>query len=202
NVRAVGTNALRQARNRRAFLAGARQALGHPIEIIAGREEARLIYLGVAQTVYDETGQRLVVDIGGGSTELIIGAGLTPLRMESLYMGCVNMSERFFGNGEINQRRMRRAMLFARQELAAVERTFRKTGWQAAIGASGTIRAVSEAIRERNWSDNGITPAALAALREYLVSAGNAAQIDLAGVSERRRPVFPGGVAILSAVFE
>src|SRR5690606_11850198 len=86
NVRAVGTNTLRQARNRRAFLARAQQALGHPIEIIAGREEARLIYLGVARTVYGDTGQRLVVDIGGGSTELIIGAGLEPMCMESLYM--------------------------------------------------------------------------------------------------------------------
>ncbi|MGH8245116.1 MAG: exopolyphosphatase [Gammaproteobacteria bacterium] len=202
NVRAVGTNTLRQARNRRAFLTQARNALGHPIEVIAGREEARLIFLGVAHSVYNETNQRLVVDIGGGSTELIIGRGFEPRCMESLYMGCVSTSEQFFGNGDITAKAMRRALLFARQELESVKANYRKVGWDSAIGASGTILAIHDLVRSRGWSDAGITPQSLEALRDNLISLGNLEAAELEGVSERRRPVFTGGVAILSAVFE
>jgi exopolyphosphatase/guanosine-5'-triphosphate,3'-diphosphate pyrophosphatase len=202
NVRAVGTNTLRQARDGKSFLAEARKALGHPIEIIAGREEARLIFLGVAHTIHHETERRLVVDIGGGSTELIIGAGFHPTHMESLYMGCVSASERYFADGEISQKRMRRALLFARQELEGVEATYRKAGWEAAIGASGTIIAISDSIRERGWGDGAITAAGLEKLRDHLIAAGNVSRFELTSVSDRRRPVFAGGVAILSAVFE
>jgi exopolyphosphatase/guanosine-5'-triphosphate,3'-diphosphate pyrophosphatase len=202
NVRAVGTNALRQARNGRSFLADARKALGHPIEIIAGREEARLIFLGVAHTIYHETEKRLVVDIGGGSTELILGAGFHPTHLESLYMGCVSTSERFFADGEISAKRMRRALLFARQELEGVEATYRKVGWDAAIGASGTIIAISDSITECGWGKGVITPEDLEKLRERLVAAGDVSALGLASISERRRPVFAGGVAILSAAFE
>ena len=101
SVRVVGTNTLRVARRKQAFLERAREALGHPIEIISGMEEARLIYSGVAHTMPSEPGKRLVVDIGGGSTELAIGEGLTPLELESLRMGCVSVSERFFQDGRI-----------------------------------------------------------------------------------------------------
>jgi exopolyphosphatase/guanosine-5'-triphosphate,3'-diphosphate pyrophosphatase len=202
NVRAVGTNTLRQARNGAAFLAKARQALGHRIEIIAGREEARLIFLGVAHTVYSEEDKRLVVDIGGGSTELIIGRAFKPNCMESLYMGCVNVSEKFFGGGEISAKRMRRALLFARQELEGVEATYRRTGWDNAIGASGTVIAIHDVVRNRGWSEQGITSEALGKLREHLVAAGSVDKLELPGVADRRLPVFPGGVAILSAIFE
>jgi len=202
NVRAVGTNTLRQARNGRAFLAEARKALGHPIQIIAGREEARLIFLGVAHTIYHETEQRLVVDIGGGSTELIIGTGFHPAHLESLYMGCVSTSERFFADGEISAKRMRRALLFARQELEGVEATYRRVGWDAAIGASGTIIAISDSIAECGWGKGAITAEDLEKLRDRLVAAGNMSALALASISERRLPVFAGGVAILSAVFE
>jgi exopolyphosphatase/guanosine-5'-triphosphate,3'-diphosphate pyrophosphatase len=202
NVRAVGTNALRQARNGRSFLADARKALGHPIEIIAGREEARLIFLGVAHTIHHPTERRLIVDIGGGSTELIIGSGFHATHLESLYMGCVSTSERFFADGEISQKRMRRALLFARQELEGVEATYRKVGWEAAIGASGTIIAIAEAIAECGWGKGEITVEGLEKLRDRLVAAGNVSALALNSVSERRRPVFPGGVAILSAAFE
>jgi exopolyphosphatase/guanosine-5'-triphosphate,3'-diphosphate pyrophosphatase len=202
NVRAVGTNALRQARNGRTFLAEARKALGHPIEIIAGREEARLIFLGVAHTIHHPTERRLIVDIGGGSTELIIGAGFHPSHLESLYMGCVSTSERFFSDGEISAKRMRRALLFARQELEGVEATYRKAGWDAAIGASGTIIAISDSIAECGWGKGEITVDGLEKLRDHLVSAGNVSALAFTSVSERRRPVFPGGVAILSAAFE
>jgi exopolyphosphatase/guanosine-5'-triphosphate,3'-diphosphate pyrophosphatase len=202
NVRAVGTNALRQARNGRSFLADARKALGHPIEIIAGREEARLIFLGVAHTIHHPTERRLIVDIGGGSTELIIGTGFHAAHLESLYMGCVSTSERFFPDGEISAKRMRRALLFARQELEGVEATYRKVGWDAAIGASGTIIAISDSIAEWGLGKGAVTPEGLEKLRDRLVAAGNVSTLALNSVSERRRPVFPGGVAILSAVFE
>ena len=202
NVRAVGTNTLRQARNGNAFLEQARRALGNPIEIIAGREEARLIFLGVAHSVYNETDKRLVVDIGGGSTELIIGRGFNPYYTVSLYMGCVGVSERFFPGGEISARRMRRAILFARQELEGVEATYRKMGWDAAIGASGTIMSINDALTLHNWSSGTITNAGLSALRDHLVAAGSVDKLQIQGLSERRKPVFAGGVAILSAVFD
>lgn len=201
-VRAVGTNTLRQARNGAAFLARARKALGHPIEIIAGREEARLIYLGVAHSVYGAGERRLVVDIGGGSTELIIGRGFEPKLTESLYMGCVNMSNRYFDDGEITAKRMRRAMLFAHQELESIEATYKKAGWEAAIGASGTIQAIHETHRAQGWGESGITADGLRKLRDLLVETGHLDKLVLEGVSERRMPVFTGGVAILSAVFD
>jgi len=202
NVRAVGTNTLRQARNGTQFLAQARGALGHPIQIIAGREEARLIFLGVAHSVFNEKERRLVVDIGGGSTEVIIGRGSQPSLMESLYMGCVSMSDRFFGDGEITGKRMRRALLYAQQELEGIQATYVKAGWDAAIGASGTILAINDSIRARGWGGQGITGEALSRLRDLLVDTGRVDKLSLDGVSERRLPVFVGGVAILSAVFE
>lgn len=202
HVRAVGTNTLRQARNGPAFLARARKALGHPIEIIAGREEARLIYLGVAHSVYGAGERRLVVDIGGGSTEIIIGRGFEPKLMESLYMGCVNMSDQYFDGGEITAKRMRRAMLFALQELESIEAPYKKAGWDAAIGASGTIQAIHDVISARGWGEEGISADGLRKLRDLLVDAGHLDKLVLEGVSERRMPVFIGGVAILSAVFE
>ena len=202
NVRAVGTNTLRQARNGRAFLEQARAALGHPIEVISGREEARLIFLGVAHTAYNDTDRRLVVDIGGGSTELIIGRGFEPQLTDSLYMGCVNISQRFFGNGEISEKRLRAATLACRQEMEAVEALYRRRGWDTALGSSGTISSIYDVIAKSGWSDAGITPATLEQLSDALVAAGHTEQIRLDGLSERRRPVFVGGVCVLRAVFQ
>lgn len=149
SVRVVGTNTLRRAKRKGAFLDRARAALGHPIEIISGIEEARLIYLGVAQTMPSEPGKRLVVDIGGGSTEIIIGEGVLAKRLESLYMGCVSMSSRFFEDGEITEKRMKRARLAARLELEPVRNMFKEYGWDQAVGSSGTIRSVADLLRAR-----------------------------------------------------
>jgi len=145
NVRVVGTNTLRSARNAGDFLDAAGQALGHDIEIISGLEEARLIYLGVAHSVADR-GRRLVMDIGGGSTELIIGKGFETQDMESLYMGCVSMTRDFFGDGSITRKQLRKAGLAARLELEPHTARFRARGWNQAIGASGTICCASAAI--------------------------------------------------------
>jgi exopolyphosphatase/guanosine-5'-triphosphate,3'-diphosphate pyrophosphatase len=202
NVRAVGTNTLRQARDTDSFLSSAEVALGHPIQIISGREEARLIYIGVAHSTAQDQGRRLVVDIGGGSTEVIVGRRFQPLVTESLYMGCVGMSRSFFAEGVIDATRMRRAVLAARQELEHVERRFLEIGWEAAIGSSGTIRNVGEVIVNQEWSRKGITTKALSRLREAVVEAGHVDELDLPGLQPERAPVFPGGVAVLSAVFE
>ncbi|HUN76149.1 MAG TPA: exopolyphosphatase [Steroidobacteraceae bacterium] len=202
NVRVVGTNALRLARRKQAFLERAREALGHPIEIIGGMEEARLIYLGVAHTMPSEPGRRLVVDIGGGSTELIIGEGLAPLELESLQMGCVSLSERFFRDGKLSAKRLARARVAARLELEPVQAAFRRRGWERTIGSSGTVRVIGEAIRELDPQVTAITHAGLDRLLTHLGEAGHLRELRLACVTEERRPVFPGGVAILAEVFE
>jgi exopolyphosphatase / guanosine-5'-triphosphate,3'-diphosphate pyrophosphatase len=200
SVRVVGTNALRLAHKKQAFLERAREALGHPIEIIGGMEEARLIYSGVAHTMPIEPGKRLVVDIGGGSTELIIGEGLNPLELESLQMGCVSLSERFFRDGKISAKRFERARLAARLELEPVQAAFRRRGWDTCAGSSGTVRAIGEAIRALEPAALAITPAGIARAIEYCVDAGHTRELSLEPITEDRRPVFPGGLAILAEV--
>ena len=198
SVRVVGTNALRLAHRKQAFLERAREALGHPIEIISGIEEARLIYAGVAHTMPSEPGRRLVTDIGGGSTELIIGEGLTPLELESLQMGCVSLSERFFRDGKISAKRMAAARMAARLELEPVQAAFRRRGWERSAGSSGTVRAIGEAIRELDSQAVAISPAGLERTIDYMVQAGHVRELKLAALTEDRRPVFPGGIAILA----
>jgi exopolyphosphatase/guanosine-5'-triphosphate,3'-diphosphate pyrophosphatase len=198
-VRAVGTNTLRRARNASSFLRAAGRALGHPVEVISGIEEARLIYLGVAGSLAATGGRRLVVDIGGGSTELIVGEGAKPVLMESLYMGCVGMSLRHFASG-VKRKRWKRAELEAMQELEHLQVRFRELGWQQAVGSSGTVRAVSNVARAAGWSNGEITLPVLERLRDTLLEAGLPLP-RLDGLSAERAPVFPGGVAVLLAVF-
>ena len=203
NVRVVGTNTLRKARNSGDFVAAAERALGCRVEIVSGREEARLIYLGVSHALEsrNDAESRLVVDIGGGSTELILGRHFQPRLMESLHMGCVSMSARFFPNGEITAAGFAAAENAARQELEAVEQMFLAYGWDAAVGASGTLLAVHDAIAELN-GDQAVTRDGIDALRERLIDAGCADRIGLSTVDEARAPVFAGGVAVASAVFD
>ncbi len=202
SVRVVGTNTLRRARRKGAFLDRARAALGHPIEIISGIEEARLIYLGVAHTMPSEPGRRLVVDIGGGSTEVIIGEAMHAKKLESLYMGCVGMSARYFNDGGITDKRVKRARIAARLELEPVRANFRNYGWDQAVGSSGTIRSVGDVIRARNNGDSAITPAAVESLIEQAVRAGDVSKLRLAGLSEERLPVFVGGLTILVEILD
>lgn len=201
-VRALGTNTLRQARNAEAFLELAEEALGHPIDIIAGREEARLIYRGVAHSVAASGERRLVVDIGGGSTELIIGEGFEALDTESLHMGCVSVSQACFPRGELNAKNWRAAVTLARQELRPLVRSFSAANWERAIGASGTILTTERVLHEAGWSNEGITSAGLARLRDALLDAGRVERLNLDGLSKERAPVFAGGVAVLFGVFE
>ena len=202
NVRVVGTNTLRRARNNEEFLTQAEKALGHTIEIIAGREEARLIYLGVAHSAEQDKQQRLVIDIGGGSTEVIIGKQFEPLRLESLYIGCVGLSGRFFHDGRIRRKHFRAAQLAAEQELEPIQEHYREVGWEAAIGASGTIRTVESIVRNQQWSNHGITADALEKLKETLIEAGDVERLSILNEQSPRAAVFPGGVAILAAAFK
>lgn len=202
NIRAVGTNTLRQARNGATFLKQARQALGHSIEIISGREEARLIFLGVAYSNYNDKEQRLVIDIGGGSTELAIGRGYQSQLLESLYMGCVNMSNRFFPDGTISAKKMRKAILFGRQELEVIETTYRRAGWENVYGSSGTIQAIRDIINNQSGNGLNITRDALFKLKEDIVAAGHTDNLKYNALPASRVPVFAGGVAILCAAFE
>ncbi len=202
SVRAVGTNTLRSAHNSDAFIAAAEAALGHPIEIISGLEEARLIYLGVAQSTSGNTAQRLVIDIGGGSTECIIGSGFETRHLESLYMGCVSMSRRFFADGEITRKRWERAVLAAGQEVEPIQARYRRIGWESALGASGTIKAIQAVVREAGWTEAGITLNALDKLAVALIDAGHINKLSLNGLDNERAPVFPGGAAVLYALFK
>ena len=202
SVRVVGTNTLRKARNGWEFISRAEQVIGHPIEIISGREEARLIYKGVCYAMGPAADRRLVIDIGGGSTELILGRGYDPELMDSLYMGCVSMSERFFDAGELKASRFAAAELAARQELEPVEALYRRRGWDSVIGTSGTIHAINDVARQLTGGGEGLTPAALTEITKALVAARHIDQVSLNALPSERTPVFPGGVAILRAIFE
>ncbi|MCL5425827.1 exopolyphosphatase [Halomonas sp. NPDC076908] len=203
NLRIVGTNALRDAHNSQTFIERAEAQLGHAIEIIAGREEARLIYLGAAHALA-ENGRRLIVDIGGGSTEFIIGEDFEPKALESLRMGCVTYSRRFFPDGELNEKRMRRAELAALSELANIQRPYQRLGWEDPVGSSGTIKAAASVLHAYGDSphEGVITRSGLKKLRERLLKCKHLDKVELDGLKADRAKVFPAGVAILGAIFE
>jgi exopolyphosphatase/guanosine-5'-triphosphate,3'-diphosphate pyrophosphatase len=201
-VRAVGTSTLRQAKDARRFLAQAEKALGHPIEVISGQEEARLVYVGVTQSVSGLPPRRLVVDIGGGSTECILGRGPEILLAESLHMGCVSYSRRFFPDGRIDATRMEAAEVAAALELRPIRYRFRDAGWEVALGSSGTIEAIDELVRAGETGGPHITPKGIRGLRKAIVESGRVDKLALPGLSQERASVLPGGFAILAAVFE
>ncbi|MBS4097865.1 MAG: exopolyphosphatase [Sulfuricella sp.] len=200
-VRVVATNTFRVAKNSAEFIREAEAALGFPIEIIAGREEARLIYLGVSHGIPASRDKRLVIDIGGGSTEFIIGTGYRPQLMESLYMGCVSYSRRFFPNGKVTKSAMLHAELAARTEIQLIASGFCAGHWSQAVGSSGSAKALAEILAANGFSDGGITRAGLEKLRAVLVKAGDCNRLPLAGLRPERIPVLPGGFAIMAAAF-
>ncbi len=203
SVRAVGTNTLRSAHNAHDFLQQAEEALGHPIEIIAGREEARLIYLGVAHDAALTPEDRpLVMDIGGGSTEFIIGKGFETARRESLYMGCVSMSVNYFPDGQISPKNLRKAEIAARLELQPIAAEYRERGWQRVLGASGSIKSIAKIMQAQGWCTTGICIEGMRKLQQVLQSVEHIEQIKLEGLSEDRRPILPGGFSVLMGAFE
>ncbi len=198
-VRAVATNTFRVAKNAAAFLPQAEAALGFPIDVIAGHEEARLIYLGVAHVLPPSPAPRLVIDIGGGSTEFIIGRNLVPERLESLKLGCVNVSRRFFPDGQLRADQFAAAETHARAEIEAIAQEFGREHWQEAYASSGTALALAAILEENGLSAGGITPQGLARLRKRMVGASRLSRLDLAGLNPERAPVLPGGFAIMAA---
>ncbi len=198
NVRAAGTSTIRRAREDSTFMVEAEAALGHPIEIISGIEEARLIYQGVTHSLPPTDGLRLVMDIGGGSTELILGRAAQPRALESLHLGCVSMTERFFGDGKLTKGRFDSARVAARLELRPVKAFFRNAEELQAIGTSGTIRATETVARELGLSEGGLTLPVVEQLIGKVLEFDSIDELALSGLSERRAQVWPGGLSILA----
>ncbi len=202
-VRAIATNTVRQLRDAQTFLVPAESALGHPIEIVSGREEARLIYLGVSHAQPCEPDElRLVMDIGGGSTECIIGSELDAIERESLQMGCVATTRRFFDNGKLGRKRWKQASDEIAAEFQQFAQRYRSIGWSDVLGSSGTIKAIGKICKELKLTKGAITAPALAEVRERLLAAETIDKIDLPGLSNDRKPVIAGGILILQAAFD
>lgn len=202
SVRVVGTNTLRNAKNAQQFLEKAEKALNHPIHVISGVEEARLIYVGVAHSVGSTADLRLVVDIGGGSTEYIIGKEDIPKKKESLTMGCVSMSNRFFGNGQLSKNAFNKAVLAAEQKLEPFQKKFHRKHWDQAIGSSGTLRSIDKVLQAKGWSNNGITLSGLENLVSHIKQCDHINELHLPDLDQERLPVFTGGVVIAYATFK
>jgi len=201
-VRVVGTNTFREARNVDALLSAAEDALGHEIEVISGIEEARLIYLGVAHLSPAPEEQVLVVDIGGGSTELVIGAAYEAQLLESLYVGCVQLSQRYFDDGRMTRKRFDKARLAARRELSPIAARYRRVGWERAFGSSGTLRAAARVAEALGIATDGVSRQGSLTIIEHLIEAGEIDRLSLVGLSAERAPVFAGGMAIVAEVME
>lgn len=201
-IRAVGTQALRVAKNSAEFLPRAQAALGHPIEIIAGREEARLVFSGCAHTLPASSEKRLVVDIGGASTELIVGCGFMVKECESFHVGCVNTSMQFFSDGKITAKALKNAQLHAQAEFEEAHQFFSNRSWDAAYGSAGTIGAIADIGLASGLTNGVVTPALLKQLRNELIEAGDVRKLRFPGLKEDRREVIAGGISVLSAVFD
>lgn len=202
SVRAVATNTFRVARNLDQILPRAEAALGFPIEVISGQEEARLIFTGISNELPPSDNRRLMIDIGGGSTEVIIGRGFKPLLLTSLFMGCVSFTQRFFPDGKITESRMQEAILAASREFERIARQYRRTGWEEAYGSSGTAKGLLAVLLEAGLSQRGITLDGLQKLRQRLVLDGKVIINDLPGLKPDRAVVLAGGLAIMTAAFQ
>jgi len=202
SVRAAGTSTVRRAREDSGFMSNAEAALGHPIEVISGIEEARLIYMGVAHSLPPTDGLRLALDIGGGSTELILGQGAEPRALESLHLGCVSMTERCFPAGRITREAFEKARVAARLELRPVKAFFRDAENIESIGTSGTIRATETVASQLGIIDSHhLTLDSVQQLIELVLEFDTIEALALPGLSERRAQVWPGGLAILAELF-
>ena len=202
DVRVVGTNSLRRARNSKKFLQDVEQILNSKVEVISGREEARLIYLGVSHSLEDNFDRRLVVDIGGGSTEIVLGQSFRAEITESLHLGCVSMTHRCFGDGRLRSGHFKKAIELARQELEPFVHRYLDSGWDTAIGASGTVLAISEILLSLRPEEESITRAGLEAIRKVMVDAKHIDNLSIPGLDPERAQILPGGLAILSGLFE
>jgi len=198
-VRVVATNTFRVAKNAPEFLVVAERTLGLPIDVISGHEEARLTFFGVAHELPPSSLPRLVIDIGGGSTEFIIGRGLEPERLESLSIGCVGLTQRYFRDGTITAAALAAAETAARAEIEAIAGAFGPDHWREAYGSSGTAVALADILQRNAFSDGGITALGLGRLRRRMIEAGHVSKLKLEALKGERAPVLAGGLAIMSA---
>ncbi|TNF60923.1 MAG: exopolyphosphatase [Burkholderiales bacterium] len=201
-VRAVATQTLREARNRDEFLSRAQAVLGFPIEVVSGQEEARLIYQGVSHLLPQSDERRLVVDIGGRSTEMILGQGYQALRMESYRLGSVAWSAKYFARGQVTAGAIKTAEIAAKAVLDEALDTFPPSEWTASYGSSGTVGAVADILGSNGWASGVVTRSGLDWLIERMTKAGHVDQLRLEGLKDDRRPVLAGGVSVLSAIFD
>ncbi|QZP31111.1 Ppx/GppA family phosphatase [Pseudomonas sp. DR48] len=204
-VRAVATSAVREADNAQLFLASAERHLGFRIDVISGHEEARLVYAGVAHTVPGTENRRLVVDIGGGSTELILGQGARPLMTESIAIGSGTFGARYFQGGCITAQALLEAERAATVQFEKVARRYRALGWQQVIGSSGTARMLAKVLKANGLNDYdevGITYSGLLRLSLRLLEVGHVKQLGLAGLQTHRQSILPGGLVLMLAAFK
>ena len=202
NVRIAGTNTLRSMKDSDAFITVANQALKHEISIISGHEEARIVYLGVSHSLSNDYGKQLVIDIGGGSTEFIIGKEFEPKALDSLNIGSVSATQRFFGDNQLTKENWEKANTALRLEIMPIAQTFRHGNWNRAIGSSGTIKATRKIIQELQLEKFGISLHALHLIRDRMIASKTIDNINLPGLIPERLPVYAGGLAVLIAVFE
>ncbi|PIT13845.1 exopolyphosphatase [Snodgrassella alvi] len=201
HVRVVATNTFRVAKNISQFIPQAEEKLGFPIDIIAGREEARLIYTGVVHTLPPKGENMLVIDIGGGSTEFVIGHELQPAITESLSLGCVSYSMRFFPRGKINNKNFQAAVNNARAEIQRISVALKNIGWDYAIGTSGSARSIRDVIAAGDESIDAITAAQMHKIANRIITAGSTKKAKLEGLKSDRMEVFAGGLAVMIAAF-
>ncbi len=202
HVRAVATNTFRVAKNGPEFLQTCEAALGFPIEVIAGKEEARLIYNGVAHSLAADGSRRLVVDIGGGSTEFIIGTDYTPEMLESVFVGCIRFTHDYFPGGEVTRSGFKEAILEARREIQVISQAYRKMGWDEAVGSSGTAKAIAEMQIAMGEVHQGLTRDGMEQIRAALIRERTLEPEKFPGVKPERLQVLPGGLSIMLAIFE
>lgn len=202
HVRAVATNTFRVAKNGAEFLKTCEAALGFPIEVIAGKEEARLIYNGVAHSQAADGARRLVIDIGGGSTEFIVGTDYEAELLESVFVGCIRFSRDFFPGGDLTRSGFKDAIFEARRGIQVISAAYRKVGWERAVGSSGSARAIQDVLVALGDTSHCITLAGMERIRTLLLKAGHIEAAELPGLKVDRMPVFVGGLAIMMAAFE
>ena len=201
-VRAVGTQTIRVARNNREFIEKAQQVLGFPIEILPGQEEARLIFEGCSHCLPASTKKRFIVDIGGGSTELVTGVGNHADRCESFHVGCVNLSLKYFPNGQITREGYKGAKLAAMAEFQEGRERFNSSLWDEAYGSSGSMEAICSLAHSLNLDSTGVTKEILCQLRDMIIEKGHVDRLDFADLHHSRREVIAGGLAVLHAAFD
>ena len=202
DVRIAGTNTLRIAKNSNKFIKKAEKVLQHKIEVISGQEEARLVYHGAVYSLAELDNTRLVVDIGGGSTEIIIGKDQSPKMLESLHFGCVSITKKYFSDGVISSSRLKEADIFVLQEIESIRMRYLETGWEQCVGTSGSIRSISKVLLATGITDGTITDTGLKKLLKNLIDFGLIHTIKLDGLSSERQQVFIGGLVVLNAIFK